>query len=66
MMKYEITSLCVWGDRCRENEYWQSLLRALAEYPGETIQNQIVSFLFSCGITEKQLEKIRDIFLERM
>lgn len=63
-LDYEITSLCIWGDRCRESEYWQSLLAALAEYPGDTIREQVENFLFSCGVSEAQLHIIRTLFLE--
>ena len=65
LMDYEMTSMCIWGDRCRETKYCKALLSALAEYPGETVQQQCIQYLYACGVTEEQMERIRDILLDR-
>ena len=65
LMDYEMTSMCIWGDRCRETKYCKALLGALAEYPGETVQQQCIDYLHDCGITEGQLNIIRSILLEK-
>lgn len=65
LMDYEMTSMCIWGDRCRETKYCKALLSALAEYPGETVPQQCIHYLYSCGISESQMDKIRNILLDR-
>lgn len=64
LLDYEITSLSVWGDRNRVSDLYQSFLTELEQYEGETFEDKILSFLYSCGITEEQLEKIRGILLD--
>lgn len=64
LLDYEITSLSVWGDRNRVSDLYQSFLQELEQYEGDTFEDKIMSFLYSCGITEEQLEKIRGILLE--
>lgn len=65
LMDYEMTSMCIWGDRCRVTKYWQSFYAALSEYPGENVLEQSISFLKSIGVTKEQMDRIRDILLER-
>lgn len=36
----------------------------LEKYDGETLKEQAESYLLSCGVTESQIESIRNIFLE--
>lgn len=64
LLDYEITSLSVWGDRNRVSDLYQSFLAELEQYEGETFEDKIMSFLYSCGITEEQLDKIRGILLD--
>ena len=64
LLDYEITSLSVWGDRNRVSDLYQSFLAELEQYEGESFEDKIMSFLYSCGITEEQLEKIRGILLD--
>lgn len=65
LLDYEITSLSVWGERNRVSELYQSFLEELEKYEGETFEDKIISFIYSCGITEEQLDKIRSILLDR-
>ena len=65
LLDYEITSLSVWGDRNRVSDLYKSFLEELESYEGETFEDKIMSFIYSCGITEQQLDKIRGILLDR-
>lgn len=64
LLDYEITSLSVWGERNRESNLYQAFLTELEQYEGEIFEEKIMNFLYSCSITEEQLEKIRGILLE--
>ncbi|MBQ8649017.1 MAG: tyrosine-protein phosphatase [Clostridia bacterium] len=65
LLDYEITSLSVWGDRNRVSDLYKSFLEELESYEGDTFEDKIMSFIYSCGITEQQLNKIRGILLDR-
>lgn len=65
LLDYEITSLSVWGERNRVSELYQSFLEELSKYKGDTFEEKIMSFIYSCGISKEQLDKIRDILLEK-
>ena len=62
---YEMTSMCIWGDRCRITRPWQAFVTALSEYPGKTTPEQAISFLKACGVTDQEMDRIRSILLER-
>ncbi len=65
LLDYEITSLSVWGERNRVSDLYQSFLTELQNYEGKTFEERVMSFIYSCGITEEQLDKIRNILLDR-
>lgn len=65
LLDYEITSLSVWGDRNRVSDLYTSFLEELEGYEGNSFEEKIMSFIYSCDITEQQLDKIRDILLEK-
>lgn len=64
LLDYEITSLSVWGQRNRKSELYQSFLAELETYEGSTFEERVMSFVYSCGITDAQLKKIRGILLD--
>ena len=41
----------------------KSVETGLGQFAGETIKEQTESYLLSCGVTEYQIESIRNIFL---
>lgn len=65
MLDYEITSLSIWGDRNRTSEIYTEFLEELENYEGKTFEEKIMTFIYSCGVTEEQLYKIRGILLDK-
>lgn len=65
LLDYEITSLSIWGDRNRTSELYTEFLEELENYEGKTFEEKIMSFIYSCGVTEEQLDKIRGILLDK-
>lgn len=63
ILDYELTSLAIWGDRSRKSELFQSFIKELKLYAGSSMSEQAYNFLLSCGVTEEQMQKLRDIFL---
>ena len=62
---YELTSLSIWGTRSRETENFKefnAFLETLA--PGQDYQSKAVAYWKSAGITEKEIELLREMFLE--
>ena len=44
--------------------YIQTVENGLKAYEGDTLKEQVESYLLSCGVSEYQMETIRNIFLE--
>ena len=63
-LDYELTSLSIWGERSRNSELFQAFLNALQVYEGTTVNEKSKNFLLSVGITESEIETIRDILIE--
>ncbi len=62
---YELTSLSIWGSRSRETDQFKGFdayLETLA--PGQDYQAKAVAYWKSAGITEKEIETLRNMFLE--
>ena len=66
ILDYELTSLSIWGDRSHKSDLFQGFMEQLNQYAGDTLQERALSFLYSCGITEEQMQRIRDILLEHL
>ena len=63
--EYELSNLSVSGERSRFSEVWREFMKELETYaPAGTRQEQVISYLQSCGITETTLQKIADLLLE--
>ena len=45
-------------------DMYETMVTALQAYEGDTTQEKITNYLLECGITEDQLQSIREIFLE--
>lgn len=61
---YELTSLCVWGERSRNSELFRAFMRELDKYAVGSIRNKALAFLRSCGISEDTMDTIRSNLLE--
>ena len=64
ILDYELTSLAIWGDRNRKSDLFQSFRRELQFYAGDTLSEQAYNFLRTCGVSDEQMEKLRNLFLE--
>ena len=62
-LDYEMSSFSRWGRRSRVSEQFLEFLKGLYQY-GETLQEACVGFMKACGLTDAQLDKIKDILLE--
>ncbi len=63
---YELTSLSLWGSRSRETEQFKSLdafLETLA--PDQDYQAKAVAYWKAAGITDKEIETLKEMFLEK-
>ncbi len=65
-MDYEFTSFSVWGERSVRSELFLSLLEGLHPYgkEGDTINQKCEAYLLSAGVTEIELNRIREIMLQ--
>ena len=64
-MDYEFTSFSKYGDRhIGEGSAYGKMCEKLKEYEGETVAQRFVSYLKSTGVTEEELQSIRDLLLE--
>ena len=61
-LDFELTTLSD-NPRTRHEEICKDVMPAIRAYPGETLAKQAENYLLNCGITEKQIETIRTIFL---
>lgn len=64
MYDYELTSLSIWGNRSGKLDLFKGFMERLLTYQGENINEKAVSFVLSTGVSEKQLQNVREIFLE--
>ena len=63
---YELTSLSLWGSRSRETDLFKgfdAFLETLA--PGQDYQAKAVAYWKAAGITDKEIEMLREMFLEK-
>ena len=66
-MDYEFTSFSKYGDRhIGEGSAYGKMCEKLKEYEGETVAQRFVSYLKSTGVTEEELQSIRDLLLEEV
>ena len=64
-LDYEMSSFSRWNRRSRYSEQFGEFLKGLHAY-GESTQEAAVGFLKACGVTEEEMEKLREIFLEEI
>ncbi len=65
LLDYEMTSLGIWGVRSRESELFQAFMAMLERLaPGQGFQAQAIAYWKSAGITEAELERLRELFLD--
>ena len=63
---YELTSLAIWGTRSHETEQFKGLLTFLESIaPGETMQAKAIAYWKSAGITDAELSRLQELFLEK-
>ena len=62
-LDYEMSSFSRWNRRSRYSEQFGEFLKGLHAY-GEGTQEAAVGFLKACGVTEEEMDRIRNIFLE--
>ena len=66
MLDYELTTLSIWGERCRNMEPVQVMLNMLRAYgkEGDDWQTLVENFFRDCGISDETMEKLRANLLE--
>lgn len=62
-LDYELSSFCCWNRRSRTSEQFGEFLAVLRRY-GDTVREGAVGFLKACGVTEVEMERLRDFLLE--
>lgn len=62
--EYELSNLSVSGERSRFSPYWEAFLARLTAF-GTTLAEQVHSYLILCGITQKQLDVIAEILIDK-
>lgn len=61
---YEMTNLSVSGERIRYSEVWTKFMAKLATFaPGKSANEQVVEFLYRCGVNAEIQQKIKNILL---
>lgn len=60
---YEYSNLSVSGERSRFTFVWTEFMKKLDTFPGQNRHDRVVNYLYSCGVTPEQLNKIRRILL---
>lgn len=60
---YEYSNLSVSGERTRFSFTWTEFMKKLDTFPGKNRRDRVVNYLYSCGVTPEQLQKIRSILL---
>ncbi|MDO5308244.1 MAG: tyrosine-protein phosphatase [Planctomycetia bacterium] len=61
---YEMTSFSAIGSRRIGQDGFQGLLKKLDEFEGETYGQKFVAYLKSAGVTDEEMDAIREILLE--
>lgn len=64
ILEYHFTNLSIFGARDYLELFGESLAILKTYAPEGSVDDQIIAFLHSCGITEEELQKIRKILLE--
>lgn len=59
---YELTSLCVFGARCRSQASFTEFVNKLSEYGSES-EEQAYNYLISAGVTDETIQKIKSLLL---
>lgn len=64
---HEFSSFSIYGERntkTGESSEWFHLFydRLMAEYEGETLQEKVVNYLYSIGVTKEEMDNIKGIF----
>ncbi|MBE6553894.1 MAG: tyrosine-protein phosphatase [Ruminococcaceae bacterium] len=62
-LDYELSSFCRWNRRSRYSEQFGEFLEVLLRY-GKTVHEGAVGFLKSCGVSEAEMEDLRNFLLE--
>ncbi len=62
-LDYELSSFSRWNRRSRHSEQFQEFLSGLLAY-GDTVREGAIGFLKACGVTQQEMDRLRDIFLE--
>lgn len=65
-LDYELTTLSIWGERGRNNEFFEALVANLRAYGDEnTPWDELAErFILDCGVEKETVEKIRKILLD--
>lgn len=61
---YELTSLSIWGNRSRNKENFRNFFDKLNSFEGDTIYDKAITFMLECGISQNQINQIRNIMFE--
>ena len=63
---YEMTLFSIWGERSRKSDLFCQLMAALNTYAPEesTLSEKVTAYLRAAGVTDEQMEKIRQLMLE--
>ena len=64
-LDYELSSFSRWGRRSRHSDQFRAFHEGLMAY-GDTVETACRNFMLAGGITERQIQQIKDIFLENM
>ena len=60
---YEITTLSVWGTRARSSPNFVAFLNHLESFEGDALRQKVQNYLLSIGVTNAQMDSIRNIML---
>ncbi len=64
LLDYEYTSLAIWGVRTRNAEGMHNFKKSLSAFgPYDDWINNVIKYLYSIGVTDELMDKIRKIFL---
>lgn len=63
-LDYEMSSFSRWNRRSRYSDQFKEFLDGLLAY-GSNVQEAAVGFLKACGVTEEEMDRLREIFLEK-
>ena len=63
-LDYEMSSFSRWNRRSRYSEQFGEFLKGLHAY-GDNVQDAAIGFLRACGVTDEEMDRLREIFLEK-